>query len=58
MHNVSSSIPGKTRATAAFILSRLFRLNLLKTEVEMKPNAGIRMIYNAIIIKGLSTIKK
>jgi len=58
MHSVSSSMPGKTIIAADFILSRLSNLNLLKTDVEIRPNAGMRMIYKTTITNGLSTIKK
>lgn len=43
---------------ADFILSRLFKFSLLKTEVEMRPKAGIRMTYKTAITNALSTIKK
>ena len=58
MHSVSSIMPGKTIMAADFTLSRLSNLNLLKTEVEIKPNAGIRMIYKTTNTNALSTIKK
>lgn len=58
MHTVSSIIPGKTIMAADFMLSRLPNLNLLKTEVEIKPNAGMSMIYKTTSTNGLSTIKK
>ncbi len=58
MHVVSNSIPGKTIMAADFILSRLFKFSLLKTEVEMRPKAGIRMTYKTAITNALSTIKK
>ena len=43
---------------ADFILSGLSNLNLLKTDVEIRPNAGMRMVYRTTITNGLSTIKK
>jgi len=58
MHTVSSIMPGKTIMAADLMLSRFPSLNLLKTEVERMPKAGIKMRYKTAIIKALSTIKK
>ncbi len=58
MHTVSSIIPGKTMMAADLMLSRLPKLNLLKTEVETRPKAGIKIKYKTAMMKALSTIKK
>ncbi len=58
MHTVSSIMPGKTIMAADLMLSRLPNSNLLKTEVDMTPKAGMRMMYKIAITNALSTIKK
>lgn len=51
-------MPGRTIMAADLMLSRLPKLNLLKTEVEMIPKAGIKIKYKTAMMKVLSTIKK